>query len=87
MERFEGNRSGDGEIVFIALAVCLCLLRNMTTPLIFPSLCTWITFIDIYVLWLSLSECRVKIMLSDVINGMENIKARNVYLTLQVEIV
>lgn len=37
----------------------------------------------IYVLWLSLSECRVKIMLSDVINGMENVKARHVYLTLR----
>lgn len=51
---FEGNRSSDGEIVFIAPAVCLCLLRNMAAPLIFPSLCTWITFIDIHVLCLSL---------------------------------
>lgn len=38
-------------------------------------------------LWLSLSECRVKIMLSDVINGMENVKAKNASLTLKVEIV
>lgn len=87
MECFEGNRSSDGEIVFIALAVCLCLLRNMAATLICPSLCTWIIFIDIYVLWLSLSECRMKTMFSDVINGMENVKARSVYLTLKVEVV
>ena len=30
-----------------------------------------------------ISECRVKTMLSDVINGMEHVKARNVYLTLR----